>query len=329
MNKKISIVVALLLLCVFEPAIKAGKSLGSMDKQITATESSNEEIEHNTFTLFTALPKDIQKEIIKYVWTAESSPEQFKKTLAGWKYTQMVRVETSPAERREYGYNGDKLPIHFYTYKDKKPVICDVGCIIQDAQPSMAVGFSYADSALPKDYIFLKKPFSADTAANLSYRAEIKRKANQKVDIYACSMSVNGDIAIVWKDQGPTHQSYVTFSTVANIPAIAGGSIDLNKNKIKLGHKSNQEIKGALFNLNGSQLAVPFYDIDSDPLKFNEIWKTAMLYFWKSKEILEQRESILSSITFFSTPGKHLHPEQILKRLMIAKGFPLTKSEQE
>jgi hypothetical protein len=138
--------------------------------------------------------------------------------------------QTTFTERRQYGYNGTKIPVmkgnDYY-------LLQSAGCIIAQAQPSMWNGYWYADS-----HVFSNRVFIEDN--NLKYEAVIKeRKSEMNIhssclfgDRYANTMSHK--IAILWEDLTFPQKTYVTMKRLAEIQE-QGNQIDLDENKVEIG----------------------------------------------------------------------------------------------
>lgn len=138
--------------------------------------------------------------------------------------------QTTYGERRQYGYNGTKIPVmkggEYY-------LLQYAGCIIAKAQPSMWNVYWYADS-----HVFSNRVFIEDN--NLKYEAVIKERASE-MNIYSSCLfgdryanTMSHKIAILWEDLTFPQKTYVTMKRLAEIQE-QDNQIDLDENKVEIG----------------------------------------------------------------------------------------------
>ena len=138
--------------------------------------------------------------------------------------------QTTSAERRQYGYNGTKIPV---MKGNDYWLLQYAGCIIAQAQPSMWNGYWYADSHVFSNHVFIEDN-------NLKYEAVIKERASDMIIHSSClfrdqnANTMSHKIAILWEDLTIPQRTYVTMKRLAEIQE-QGNQVDLDENKFEIG----------------------------------------------------------------------------------------------
>lgn len=161
---------------------------------------------------------------------APEIPPRYKLTLVNLKEEGANRPTTF-AERRNYGYHGFKIPIK--KEANVPGLLLLAGCILVEAQPSILAGYSYADSHVLSNRIFIEDN-------NLKYEATIKERASDTRIHSSCifgnpqAHTMSGTLAILWEDLTLPQKMYITTKRLAAIQE-QDNQMDLDKNKVELG----------------------------------------------------------------------------------------------
>ncbi len=273
--------------------------------QLVTTDEKSKEQEPFPLVL---LPQDVQHLIISYMWDIVDTKEQFRTIAAQFNNNKTLQSQratydprTSWSEQRKYGFSGKKTPIYFYTLKNNKPYISEVGYIIEDAWPyrlNISAKISYYSynsmkNRQPTTCIFLNGPsttYGTILANNI---------INNKKNIIGCSLSVHGDLAIAYWDNNGSHITYTDLDEVKK-----DQPIDLEKNKalsILDNDFDHYRLNTVLFNHQGTLLACVYNHTDQS---------AQLLQDNEHHTILQRMEHILAPR---NTP---LTSEQIGKRIL-------------
>jgi hypothetical protein len=268
--KKFNLLFVVITSLIIQP-IFAGSSQSTMEIIDSSQVKENNNKQTEKFS-FDKLPQDIENEVINYAWNNIDNQQIFEQQLLEWKnYDCMRSKETSYLDQNTLGFHGQKKPIYFYTLENGNPTIKTVGTVLNNAQPAMLSGLWYADSTIEQTMLILNAP-------NKNYTVTlIESLLGPSPKVTSASFSVLGDIAITWENNA---EKYITLLTLQDIKN--NNSIDLSSNAQKLkdinqtllqGTLSNcTEVKGSLFNLDGTKLGI----CTMDPLQISVSGQTGL-----------------------------------------------------
>lgn len=265
---------------------------------------------------FLDLPIDIQKHIVSYLPSARNSDlcEQLDHEqyigLANGKHN-----ETSRKDRKKYLFHGHKKPVFAVCEKNGKPVIKQIGALIENAKRSMLLGLSWADAAQPQTMICVYD-------GKKYVRTSFKKDSAFIQNIYGATISQKGDLAIIWHNT----RNLMYYVTITHIDRVQKGKrIRLSKGALPL-HSSKDMKDGllngfwlvgaALFDSMGSRLMVRMH---KDVTKVCLLNGTCLLHHGFSSQ---DDHNIRNFTYIFDIPEQESKSaNDILKRLRIAKNF--------